>query len=111
MVASKEKKVRAANNKSFDFDTKSIDVYDELLTQEEIQSHIDKINQLLALERVERNHQEFTENVQFSSYVSIHFRVCESQRFRGPALCFECKTPFIGINDQRLNDVQVPNRT
>ena len=53
LVASKEKKVRAANNKSFDLDTKSIDVYDELLTQEEIQSHIDKINQLLALERVE----------------------------------------------------------
>ena len=103
--------MRAANNKSFDFDTKSIDVYDELLTQEEIQSHIDKINQLLALERVERNHQEFTENVQFSSYVSIHFRVCEIQRFRGPALCFECKTPCVGINDQRFNDVQVPNRT
>ena len=31
----------------------SNDAYDELLTQEEIQDHIDKINQLLALERIE----------------------------------------------------------
>ena len=103
--------MRAANNKSFDLDTKSIDVYDELLTQEEIQSHIDKINQLLALERVEGNQQEFIEKCSIFLICFIHFRVCEIQRFRGPALCFECKTPFIGINDQRLNDVQVPNRT
>ena len=32
----------------------SFDAYDELLTQEEIQDHIDKINQLLALERIEK---------------------------------------------------------
>ena len=111
LVASKEKKVCAANNKSFDLDIKSIDVYDELLTQEEIQSHIDKINQLLALERVEGNQQEFIEKCSIFLICFIHFRVCEIQRFRGSTLCFECKTPFIGINDQRLNDVQVSCRT
>ena len=73
LVASKEKKVHAANNKSFDLDTKSIDVYDELLTQEEIQSHIDKINQLLALERVEGNQQEFSEKCSIFSHMFFSF--------------------------------------
>ena len=35
------------------FFEKGNDAYDELLTQEEIQTHIDKINQLLALEKIE----------------------------------------------------------
>ena len=50
----RKEKVRAANNKSFEYNKENeVDVYDELLTQDEIQSHIDKINQLLALERIE----------------------------------------------------------
>ena len=76
LVASKEKKVRAANNKSFDLDIKSIDVYDELLTQEEIQSHIDKINQLLALERVEGNQQKFSEKCSIFSHMFLFILEC-----------------------------------
>ena len=45
-----------ANNKPLSNDnTMEVDAYDELLTQEEIQDHIDKINQLLALELIETN--------------------------------------------------------
>ena len=61
LAASKENKIKTANNKPLDYenrnpninDSSTNDAYDELLTQEEIQDHIDKINQLLALERIE----------------------------------------------------------
>lgn len=55
MAVGKNEKVREANNKANDHhgDVEG-DVYDELLTQDEIQDHIDKINLLLALERVGR---------------------------------------------------------
>ena len=39
------------NNRPLDYVPS--DIYDEYLTHEEIQTHVDKINQLLALERVE----------------------------------------------------------
>lgn len=52
LAASKEQKIKVANNQPLDIGTND-DAYNELLTQDEIQSHIDKINQLLALERIE----------------------------------------------------------
>ena len=51
LAASKEKKIEECNNRPIDYVPS--DIYDEYLTHEEIQSHIDKINQLLALERIE----------------------------------------------------------
>ena len=51
LAASKEKKVLECNNRPMDYVPS--DIYDEYLTHQEIQSHVDKINQLLALERIE----------------------------------------------------------
>lgn len=51
LAASKEKKVLDCNNRPLDYVPS--DIYDEYLTHEEIQTHVDKINQLLALERIE----------------------------------------------------------
>ena len=60
LAASKENKIKLANNIPMDYENRnpnakdtSYDAYDELLTQEEIQDHVDKINRLLALERIE----------------------------------------------------------
>ncbi len=52
LASEKHRKVREANNRPVNYDEEA-DAYDEMLSQEEIQNHLDKINLLLALERIE----------------------------------------------------------
>ena len=85
LAASKENKIKTANNKPLDDyenrnpninDSSTNDAYDELLTQEEIQDHIDKINQLIALERIEnyvKSHDVEVKLVTMESNHSSHF--------------------------------------
>ena len=84
LAASKENKIKTANNKPLDYenrnpninDSSTNDAYDELLTQEEIQDHIDKINQLIALERIEnyvKSHDVEVKLVPMELNYSSHF--------------------------------------
>ena len=99
LAASKENKIKTANNKPLDDyenrnpninDSSTNDAYDELLTQEEIQDHIDKINQILALERIEnyvKSHDVEVKLVTMESNHSSHFVHGFSQHIKnGPIL-------------------------